>query len=92
MYFTLHSMVPALYTTFYHSTVLHSALYITFYHSIHPYFLTGFTTVHVNCALIRERPLSLCQLELGDLRGNIGVFRAVLSFSELRNVGVPLGL
>ena len=26
------------------------------------------------------------KLELGDLRSNIGVFRAVLSFSELRNV------
>ena len=32
------------------------------------------------------------ELELGDLRSNVGVFRAVLSFSELRNVGVSLAL
>ena len=32
------------------------------------------------------------ELELGDLRSNIGVFRSVLSFSELCNVGVSLAL
>ena len=37
-------------------------------------------------------PLGFVELELGDLRSNIDVFRAVLSFSELRNVGVCLAL
>ena len=50
--------------------------YVTSY----SHFLTGFTTVHVDCTLIRERPFSFCESELGDLRGNIGVFHSSLIF------------
>ena len=76
-------------TPLFSCTIVHSLNQLR---SSHSCFLTGFTTVHVNCTLIRERPLSFCGVGVRRSTEQHGVFRAVLSFSELRNVGVSLAL